>query len=190
MIDCRKTSLIRALTGKSGWGYSGPSGDTLSTEGIDVGDWKMSSSITFSLWDFGGQEIFYPTHQFFITGRSVYIILFDLSKPLTESRIEYWVKKISVMTTGKTPIILVGTHADDPSLSDQKIKSIIEGLKLKYGPFRFYFITDGFKLKCLIEEELTYLLIRFVRMSDKKHQQETINEIKQILRIIGPKGFT
>ncbi len=62
--------------------------------------------------------------------------------------------------------------------------------ELKYKNFRFYFITDGFKLKCIGQEELTNLLIRFVRMSDKKHQQETINEIKQILWIIGPKGFT
>ncbi len=62
--------------------------------------------------------------------------------------------------------------------------------ELKYKSFRFYFVTDGFKLKFLREEELTDLLIRFVRMSDKKRQQETINDIKQILRIIGPKGFT
>lgn len=62
--------------------------------------------------------------------------------------------------------------------------------ELKYGSFRFYFITDGFKLKCLEEEELADLLIQFVRMSDKKHQQETIDEIKQILKVIGPKGFT
>ncbi len=61
--------------------------------------------------------------------------------------------------------------------------------ELKYGSFRFYFITDGFKLKCLKEEELIELLIRFVRMSDKKHQQETINEIKQVLKILGPRGF-
>ena len=61
--------------------------------------------------------------------------------------------------------------------------------ELKYGSFRFYFITDGFKLKCLKEEELTDLLIRFVRMSDKKHQQETINEIRQVLKTIGPRGF-
>ncbi len=62
--------------------------------------------------------------------------------------------------------------------------------ELKYKNFRFYFITDGFRLKCIGQEGLTDLLMRFVRMSDKKHQQETINEIKQILRIIGPKGFT
>ena len=62
--------------------------------------------------------------------------------------------------------------------------------ELKYKNFRFYFIVDGFKLKIFKEEELVDLLLRFVRMSDKKHQQETINEIKHILRIIGTKGFS
>lgn len=62
--------------------------------------------------------------------------------------------------------------------------------ELKYESFRFYFVADGFKLKFLKEEELTDLLIRFVRMSDKKHQQGTIDEIKRILAIIGPQGFT
>tara|TARA_Y100000310_G_C20568056_1_gene756557 strand:+ start:654 stop:995 length:342 start_codon:yes stop_codon:yes gene_type:complete len=61
--------------------------------------------------------------------------------------------------------------------------------ELKYRNFRFYFITEGFKLRCMDEKELVNLLIRFVRMSDKKHQQETINKIKHILRTIGPKGF-
>lgn len=50
-------------------------------------------------------------------------------------------------------------------------------------------LPDGFKLKFLSEEELTDLLLRFVRMSDKKHQQNTINEIKNILMKIEPKGF-
>jgi len=61
--------------------------------------------------------------------------------------------------------------------------------ELKYKAFRFYFLTDGFKLKFLKIEDLTDLIIRFVRMSDKKHQQQTINEIKDILRKIGPEGF-
>lgn len=61
--------------------------------------------------------------------------------------------------------------------------------ELKYNGFRFYFITDGFKLKCLDQEALVDLLLRFVRMSDKKHQQETINEIKHVLRTVGPQGF-
>ena len=61
--------------------------------------------------------------------------------------------------------------------------------ELKYEGFRFYFITDGFRLKCLDEDKLVDLLLRFVRMSDKTHQQQTINEIKQILRTVGAGGF-
>ena len=61
--------------------------------------------------------------------------------------------------------------------------------ELKYEKFRFYFIVDGHKLKIYSKEELTDLLMKFVRMSDKKSQQKTINEIKSILRKLGEEGF-
>jgi len=61
--------------------------------------------------------------------------------------------------------------------------------ELKYKGFRFYFIMDGNKLKVFSREELTDLLIRFVRMSDKKTQQKVINEIKDILRKFGQEKF-
>ena len=61
--------------------------------------------------------------------------------------------------------------------------------EIKYKNFRFYFITDGFKLKVMGELELADLLIRFVRMSDKKSQQKVIDEIKKILSQVGEKGF-
>ena len=61
--------------------------------------------------------------------------------------------------------------------------------ELKYNNFRFYFITDGYKLKVMDESSLVDLLIRFVRMSDKKDQQETINEIRKVLMYFGSDGF-
>ena len=61
--------------------------------------------------------------------------------------------------------------------------------EIRRESYRFYFITDGFKLKMLQKEELTDLLIKFVRISDKKAQQKTIDEIKDILRKIGEEGF-
>ena len=61
--------------------------------------------------------------------------------------------------------------------------------ELKYEGFRFYFIADGFVLHCYDQKKLIDLLLRFVRMSDKTHQQQTINEIKQVLRTIGAGGF-
>ncbi len=61
--------------------------------------------------------------------------------------------------------------------------------EIRYKSFRFYFITDGFKLRCFDSHELVDLLIKFVRMSDKKSQQKTINEIRKILQKIGVEGF-
>lgn len=61
--------------------------------------------------------------------------------------------------------------------------------ELKYEGFRFYFITDGYALRFSSEEELVDILLRFVRMSDKKHQQKTIDEIKLVLQRMGPAGF-
>ena len=61
--------------------------------------------------------------------------------------------------------------------------------EIRYKNFRFYFITDGYKLKVMDESKLVDLLIRFVKMSDKKDQQQTINEIRKILAKFGSKGF-
>lgn len=61
--------------------------------------------------------------------------------------------------------------------------------ELKYKKYRFYFIVDGYKLKIFSKEKLTDLLLKFVRISDKKSQQKTIDKIKKILAKIGPEGF-
>ena len=61
--------------------------------------------------------------------------------------------------------------------------------EIKYKSFRFYFLTNGYKLKLVDEESLTEILIKFVKMSNKKEQQKTINEIKNILKKIGEKIF-
>ena len=61
--------------------------------------------------------------------------------------------------------------------------------EIKYEKFRFYFITDGRMLKFGTEDELANLLIRFVRMSEKKDQQKVIENIKRVIRTLGEEGF-
>lgn len=61
--------------------------------------------------------------------------------------------------------------------------------EIKYEKYRFYFITDGFQVKFLEIENLQNLIIKFVKMSNKKTQQKTIDEIKKILRKIGEEEF-
>jgi hypothetical protein len=57
--------------------------------------------------------------------------------------------------------------------------------ELKYRSYRIYFITDGHILKLGSEDELAALLIKFIRLSDKKTQQKTIIEIINILKTFG-----
>lgn len=61
--------------------------------------------------------------------------------------------------------------------------------ELKFENYRFYFIADGYKIKLLRKEDLTDLIIKFVKMSNKKEQQKVIDEIKEVLRKFGEEGF-
>ena len=73
-----------------------------------------------------------------------------------------------------------------------KVVGQLEGIvikELKYRNFRFYFVTDGHKIKFLEISKLKDLIIKFVRMSDKKSQQKVIEEIKDILRKFDKEGF-
>jgi hypothetical protein len=61
--------------------------------------------------------------------------------------------------------------------------------ELRYMSFRFYFITNGYRLRVFGEDELKDLIFKFVRMSDKKTQQKVINEIKAVLKRMGEGDF-
>lgn len=49
---------------------------------IDILSWEHEEEgyppITFGIWDFAGQEVYYSTHQFFLTTRSIYMIVFSI----------------------------------------------------------------------------------------------------------------
>jgi len=50
------------------------------TEGIEIEEWQVTvddQKIKLNVWDFGGQEIMHATHQFFLTKRSLYLLVLD-----------------------------------------------------------------------------------------------------------------
>ncbi|MFH1174447.1 MAG: hypothetical protein V1725_04895 [archaeon] len=101
------------------------------------------------------------------------------------------IKKKFSRSEANEVIDLMYTLEDNPRKG--KILGTVGGIlikEIKYKTFRFYFLTDGFKLKMFSAEELTDLLLRFVRMSDKKHQQETIREIRDVVLKMGLQGFS
>ena len=79
-----------------------------STEGIDVIRWqfeiKDGQPFYVNIWDFGGQEIYHATHQFFLTKRSLYILVCDTRKEDTD--FYYWLSVVELLSD-KSPLIIV-----------------------------------------------------------------------------------
>ena len=107
----------------------------MKTEGITITHWQIEndqtkaalySTINLNLWDFGGQEIMHATHQFFITKRSLYLLVLDARLTQEENRVEYWLKIIQSFG-GESPVLIVGNKIDQHPLDIDRT-----GLQKKY----------------------------------------------------------
>jgi internalin A len=110
-----KTSLAKKILDP---GYALDASED-STTGIDVLAWQFPASIRVrdqagehllqrdfrvNIWDFGGQEIYHSTHQFFLTKRSVYVLVTDERKEDTD--FEYWLEIVNLLSDG-SPLLIV-----------------------------------------------------------------------------------
>lgn len=122
-----KTSLVRRLIEN----FFNPIENK--TEGINIRQWPISiksQPVQLNVWDFGGQEIIHATHQFFLTRRSLYVLVLDVRLSEEENRLEYWLKLIQSFG-GESPVIVVGNKIDQQPLDVDK-----RGLMLKYPQIR------------------------------------------------------
>lgn len=99
-----------------------PKGVTLSTVGVDIHDWVFCKKVargqttygpvTFSTWDFGGQQEFYATHRYFLSKRSMYLVVWRLTDGESGvDGIQQWLVNIQSRAPS-SPVIIVGTHED------------------------------------------------------------------------------
>ncbi len=95
-----KTSLLRRL-----YQPEAPLPDEEeSTKGIAIyqHNFTLDNGREFRLnvWDFGGQEIYHATHQFFLTKRSLYILLDDTrknDKNIHDPIFKYWLEVVDLL---------------------------------------------------------------------------------------------
>lgn len=142
-----KTTLLQRLQNRKHKTKKGQKDNfatiSISTDGIDIEEWQLNVNfktpegkvkkqpVNFSVWDFAGQELYYTSHQFFMSERSIYVVVFDLRKPEENSRVEYWLQ--SIQARAKTaPIIVLGTHADDPICTTEYLQDYIAKMHVKY----------------------------------------------------------
>lgn len=107
------------------------------TDGISIMDWNdpdPNSDAFLMVWDFAGLDAYKITHAFFLEERSIYLVVFDLTavSEVKRKEIAYWVKVISV-SAPKSPILLVGTHADllQPDEPEQVAKNLLSSDQLR-----------------------------------------------------------
>ena len=103
-----------------------------STEGIDITKWSFpldnEREFKVNIWDFGGQEIYHATHQFFLTKRSLYALLADTRKEDTD--FYYWLNVVELLSNN-SPLLIVKNEKGDRyiDIDENSLRGRFENLK-------------------------------------------------------------
>ncbi|MDF5714424.1 MAG: COR domain-containing protein, partial [Rhizonema sp. NSF051] len=123
-----KTSLAKKIKNES---YKLQS-DEKSTQGIDVIQWHFTQpngkDFRVNIWDFGGQEIYHQTHQFFLTKRSLYALVADTRKENTDF---YWWLKVAELLSDNSPVLIIKNEKQDRQceVNDRSLRAEFLNLK-------------------------------------------------------------
>jgi len=107
-----KTQLLRSLKGEE---FAGTLG---TTHGIEVRQLELAhpteTNVRMSLncWDFAGQEIYHATHQFFLTQRSLFVLVWNARIGWEQSKLYYWLDAIKARAPD-APVVIAATWTDE-----------------------------------------------------------------------------
>ena len=104
-----KTSLSAALRGEVFVG------ERPFTHGIEIHSFALShpnaeKDMTIHLWDFGGQEVYRITHQFFFSQRALYLVVWKPREGQEQNEVEGWLRRIRLRVGPEAQVLIVATH--------------------------------------------------------------------------------
>jgi len=108
--------------------------EEITTDGIDIQKWKvkteLSENFTINVWDFGGQEIYHATHQFFLTKRSLYILIWEARKDDNLTSFDYWLNVIRLLSDN-APVLIVLNKIDEriKTINEQSLQESFNNIK-------------------------------------------------------------
>ncbi len=108
-----KTSLVRYLTSnKAHDPCEQKTSGTEIHERIEINGWSPdASNMRVSIWDFGGQEIMHGTHRYFLTQRSLYLLVLE-DRREDNCPIQDWLNIIA-NRAGASPVIVIINKSDN-----------------------------------------------------------------------------
>ncbi|MEA2028481.1 MAG: COR domain-containing protein [Campylobacterota bacterium] len=172
------------------------------THGINIRDRHIDvegKRIKTHFWDFGGQEMMHSTHQFFLSNRSLYVLVLDGRK---EEDSEYWLNFIKTFG-GNSPVMVVLNKMDDHQsyevnrkfLSD-KYPNIIDfyktsclsgdGVKAFYKDMKASLLKAEF-VDIILPTKWLEIKDRVERLEDDFINSERFNSICEEFGIVEPK---
>lgn len=98
------------------------------TPGIDIVPKQCKigdEQINLQLWDFGGQDILHSMHRFFLTDRTLYVIVVNARDNTQNERARYWLNNVKSFAEG-CPVIIVLNKMDQnksAGLNETSLKS-------------------------------------------------------------------
>jgi internalin A len=124
-----KTSLIAALHNENFVA------DRDTTHGIEIQPLTLglpgrTRKMTLRTWDFGGQEVYRITHQFFFTKRALYLVVWSAREGQERNEVEDWLMRIRLRVAADARILIVATHCDErrPELDYPQLAKNFPGL--------------------------------------------------------------
>ncbi|MBI4662224.1 MAG: TIR domain-containing protein [Verrucomicrobia bacterium] len=88
------------------------------------------------VWDFGGQEIQHATHQFFLTERSLYLVVLNGRAGAEDEEAEYWLKFVKTFGASSPTIVVLNKFKVQPFQINRR------ALHKKYPFIRAFVETD------------------------------------------------
>ncbi len=133
-----KTTLMKKLKNNR---FKVKIGKEPSTHGINIVPWELTcrfnqnnaETVKINFWDFGGQDIYHATHQFFLTKRSLYLFVWEARKEEESRSFDYWLNIIKLLSAN-SPVIVVMNKYDlrgkliDEASFKEKFKNIVSFL--------------------------------------------------------------
>lgn len=129
-----KTSLVNRLL------YDKFDADEPETEGISISPWAIElpngEQARLHVWDFGGQDILHATHQFFLTYRTLYILVLSGREGSEDRDAHYWLNLIATLASGSPVIIVLNKCKEYPFDVNRR------NLQDKFGNISCFITTD------------------------------------------------
>ena len=124
-----KTSMVASLKGAA-FVEGRPTTHGIEISPITLSGPSSTSDMTLRAWDFGGQQVYRVTHQFFFTRRALYAVVWHAREGAEQNLVEDWLRLIRLRVGNDARTIVVATHCEErlPDLDYRYLEQSFPGL--------------------------------------------------------------